>query len=118
MEPLTGALNLKFHHLAEGLSVAVASDVFFARPEPAKALDRQVDAPFGVVDAHVLPEICQLQRGAGEIGELLAFGVAVAAEVEHKMAYRVGRIAAVSEQIIKAFVARDGLVPAEGTQQV
>src|ERR1700730_9772728 len=118
MEPLTRALNLRLHHLAEDLRVAVVSDVFFAHTESAKALDRQVNAAFGVVDAHVLPEICQLQRGAGEIGKLLAFGVTVAAEVEHKMAYWVGRITAVSEQIIKASVARDGLVLTEGTQQV
>src|SRR5260370_9051396 len=118
MKPLTGALNLNPHHLAEGLSVAVRSDVFLAHPEPAKALDRQINAAFGVVDAHVLPEICQLQRAAGEIGKLLAFGVIVAAEVEHKMAYWVGRITAVSQEIIEAFVARDGLVLTEGTQQV
>ncbi len=34
------------------------------------------------------------------------------------MAYWVGRITAVSQEIIEAFVARDGLVLTEGTQQV
>jgi hypothetical protein len=57
-----------------------------------------------------------LQGGAGVIGKLLALAVAVSAQVKHQMADRIGGISAVSEQIIKAFVARDSLVLAKGGQ--
>ena len=53
-------------------------------------------AALPVVDGHVLPEVCQLQRGASVVGKLLALSVAIAAEVQHEMSHRVRGIHAVS----------------------
>src|SRR5205085_6319137 len=73
---------------------------------------------FVIVGADVLPEIRELQRGAGEIGKLLALRITISAEIEHEMADRIGGVAAVSEQVVEGFVARDGLVLAEGGEQI
>ena len=65
----------------------------------AKALHvvlREVDAVFGEVHADILPEIRELQRGAGGIRQPEALFVRVAAGVEDQPADRVGGIAAVA----------------------
>ena len=70
-KPTVGALNFKFHHCAEGGRVVVAGDIVFEDVEAAKVFEREVDASLGVIDADVLPEVGELQGGAGEVGKLL-----------------------------------------------
>ena len=70
------------------------------------------------VHRDVLPEIGELQRRAGGVGEPLPLGVAVAAQVQHQPADGVRRIAAVVEQLVPVSVARDGLVLHERANQI
>ena len=86
--------------------------------EAAKVFEREIDAALGVVDADVLPEVGELQGRAGEVGKLLALGVAISAEVEHEMADGIGGVAAVGQHVIEGFEAGDGLILAEGDEQV
>ena len=118
VKPFARALDFKLHHLAKGRRVAVLLRVFLADRITAQIFERQIDSAFGVVDADVLPEIRQLQRGAGVVGKLLALGIVIAAEVEHEMADGIRRIAAVGEDIVEGFEAGDGLVLAEGDQKI
>src|SRR5208283_1034215 len=72
----------------------------------------------GVIRAHVLPEIRQLQRSAGVVGKLLAPGIVITAQVKDKMSDGIRRITAVSEDIVEAFETRDGLILPERDQQI
>ena len=74
--------------------------------------------PFFEVARNVLPEIRQLQRGAGVIGKLLALGVAVAAEIQHQAAHRIRRIHAVIEHSVPGGIALHALVLSKGPQQI
>src|SRR3954451_4320678 len=74
MEPFAGSINFKLHHRAESGSVLSLSNLLFAHAKTAQIFERQVNAPFLVIDAYVLPEIGELQGRACEIGELLALG--------------------------------------------
>ena len=78
-------------------------DVVFADLEPAQVFERQIDAALGVVGGDVLPEVGELQGGAGEVGELLALGVAISAEVENEMADGIRRVFAVGQQVVEGF---------------
>ena len=93
-------------------------DVVFADFEAAQVFEREIDAALGVIDADVLPEIRQLQRGAGEVGELLALGIAISAEIEHEMADGIRGVVAIGQDVVEGFEARDGLILAEGDEQV
>ena len=59
-----------------------------------------------------------MQGGAGEVGKLLALGVAVSAEVEHEMADGIRGVAAIGQDVVESFEAGDGLILAEGDEQV
>src|SRR5439155_5905886 len=69
-------------------------------------LERNVDAPPPIIARHVLPEICQLQRGTGLVTQPLPPLVAVPAQIEHEAAYGVGRIPAVPEESFPCPIAR------------
>ena len=77
-----------------------------SRQTCARSFQREIDSPFGVIDGHVLPEVRQLQGGAGEIGELLPFGIAIAAQVQHQMSDRIGRVLAITRHIGECRIAR------------
>jgi len=62
-------------------------EVSFGHSELTQVFERQIDSAFGVVDGNVLPEVRELQGGAGVIGKLLALGVVITTEVENEMAY-------------------------------
>ena len=117
-EPILGALDFESHQCAKGRRVAAASDVVFVDRESAKVFEREIDSSLGVVGSYVLPEVGELQGGAGEIGKALALGVAVAAEVENEMADRIRGVAAVGEYVVESFEAGNCLVLAKGDQQV
>ncbi len=80
--------------------------------------ERDVNAVLLQIDRHILPEIGQLKRGAGGVGEPDALGIGVSAQAQHQPADRVGRIAAVGEQVLVGRIARHGLVLHEGADQI
>ena len=67
---------------------------------------------------HVLPVLGQLQRGADGIGQLGPRRGEAAEDVEHDPAHRVGRQAAVAEQVLEGLVTGNGLVLPVGLDQV
>ena len=68
IEPFSRALDFKLHHLAGGAGIEVLSQVRFGDCELAKIFERKIDSAFGVVAGYVLPEVGELQSGAGVIG--------------------------------------------------
>ena len=92
--------------------------IFFGDGIAPQIFERQIDSAFGVIDAYVLPEVCQLQCGASVVGKLLALGIVIAAEVEDEMSDGIRRIAAVGENVVESFEAGDGLVLAEGDEEI
>ena len=84
----------------------------------AKIFEWKIDTAFLEVGADVLPKICELQRGAGVVGKLLALRITVPAEIEDQMSNRIRRVAAIAEQIFEGLITGDGLVLAKGTEQI
>ena len=74
--------------------------------------ERQVEAAARQVDAQVLPEVDELQRGADGVRRAQRRGVVDAVEVQQQAADRVGRAAAVVEQLGAVGVARACARPA------
>ena len=103
---------------AKVAGVEVLGQVSFGHSELTQVFERQIDSTFGVVDGNVLPEVRELQGGAGAIGKLLALGVVITTEVENEMAYGIGGIVAVGEHIVEGVETGDGLVPAKGEEEV
>src|SRR6185437_4428211 len=118
LEPFPGTLDFKAHHFDELSGIVFMGDVGFSDTVIAKIFQRQIDSAFFVVGADVLPEICELKSGAGEIGKALPFIITISPKIEHKMADGVGGVAAVPEQIIEGLVTSDPLVLAECRQQI
>ena len=85
---------------------------------PVQVLQGQVDPAFYQVHPDVLPEVGQLERGTRSVGQDLAFSVPVAAQIEHEMAHRIGRVPTVFEHIRVGPVTRYDLVLPERGQQV
>src|SRR5205814_8476219 len=100
-EPIARTFDFKLHHLAKGGRVLFLCDVALCDTETPQVFEWQIDAALRVIDADILPEIRQLQGGAGESGKLLPFGIAVAAEAKHKMTDRVGGVMAVRQNCIE-----------------
>ena len=72
----------------------------------------------GEVHAHILPEVGELQRGAGGVGKPeLRSSVRFAAGIEHQPANGIGRVAAVRQHIVHGGVAGDGLVLAKAVSR-
>ena len=117
-KPFPRALDFKLDHLAERGSVFAIPNLFFAHAETAQIFEWKINSSFGKVRAHVLPEVRELQRGASVVGKLLPLGIAVSAEIQHQVAHRIRRIAAVAQQIVERFVAGDALILPERGQQV
>ena len=70
------------------------------------------------VEAHVLPEIDQLQAGADGVGLFQVLRAGGVEQMQHQPADRIGRARAVVQQRGVILVARDGDVLFEGRQQV
>ena len=58
--------------------------------------------PLPIIDGDILPEVRQLQGRAGVIGKLLALPSRISAQIQHQMSHRIGRIAAVAQQIVES----------------
>src|SRR6185369_11189968 len=118
LKPPAGAFHFEPQHLADCRRVAGSRNVLFAYAVAVKVLERKINSSLGIVVAHVLPEIGQLQRGAGGIGERLAFGIAISAEIKNEMTHRIRGVAAVAQQVFKSLKASDRLVLAKRFQQI
>src|SRR6266567_2842807 len=79
---------------------------------------RKVDAVLGVVHAHVLPEICELQSRTCRIGEPEILFRYLTARVEHQASYRVGRITAIVQHVLHRREPRHRLILTKGNQQI
>src|SRR5208282_2814310 len=71
-KPLPRAFDFKPHHLAERGSVFAVTYCRFTHAKTAQVFEGKINSSFSKVRAHVLPEVRELQRGAGVIGKLLA----------------------------------------------
>src|ERR1700740_3392671 len=86
---------------------------------PREAVERNVNtAALIEVARNVLPEIRELERRASEIGKPLAFGIPIAAKVENEAPHRIGGVEAITKNGLPRMVAVDGLVLAEGDEQI
>ena len=82
------------HEGAELRRGHAAGDGFHAYAEAIHVVARNIDTAFGEIDAHILPEVGELQGRAGQVGEPKVFvdfvGGHFAAGIEHKAAYWIG----------------------------
>ena len=83
-----------------------------------EGVERNVYAPLFEIARNILPEIRQLQRGAGVIRKLLPLSITITAEIENQSAHWVGRIDAVIEDGVPRGVALHPLVLAKRSQQI
>src|SRR5204863_7718307 len=95
-----------------------SGNVLLGNSESAQIVQWEINSSFAEIHRDVLPKVSQLKRRTGEIRELLAFRVTVAAGIEHKMTNRVCGILAISQQIFEALISRSSLVLPEGLQQI
>ncbi len=87
-------------------------------PNFARLFQRQIDSSLCVIHRDVLPEVRQLQRGAGVVGKLLPLGIAIAAQVQHQMSHGIRGVLAVAQHVLECGIARDGLVLAKCREQL
>ena len=107
--------------LDECAKVVVCDATFDGRIGQGKSAQiflRNVDAAFLPVDGNILPKVCQLQCGAGVVGQREALGIPIAAGIEDKPADRVRRVFAVGQQLFARLVASYSLILPEGDQEV
>ena len=90
----------------------------FGDAEATEVFKRKIDSFLAVVEGYVLPEIGELERGAGVVGKLLALGIAVSAKVEDEVSDGIGGVATVGEEVVERFVSSDGLVLTERREEV
>ena len=112
------ALHLEGHQFAPGGRQPGGGQVFVGDAMPAQVFLGQVDAVLVPVEAHVLPEIDQLQAGADGVGLFQVLRAGGVEQMQHQPADRIGRARAVVQQRGVILVARDGDVLFEGRQQV
>ncbi len=97
---------------------AARHDVVLREAVRRQRFERNIDAALVQVAAGVLPEIRELERGAGRIGKPLALGIAVPAKVEHQTSHGISRIAAVSEHAVPRGVTMHRLVLPKRHEQI
>src|SRR5437763_11106864 len=118
LEPFARSLNFKSHQLTELRSKFPRCNLLLSDAEAAQVLERQIDAALVEIHADILPKVGKLQRCAGEIGKLLAFFILIAANIENQPPYRIGRVTAITEQVVEAFIAINELVLPKRAEQV
>ena len=84
----------------------------------AQRIERNVNAALLEISRDVLPEIGELQSGAGGVREALALRVAITAQIEHQAADGVRRIAAIAKHAVPIGIAVHHLVLAKRGQQI
>src|SRR5579859_6264917 len=118
VEEHAGASDEFLHQADVRVAEILSNDVGFGDFMRGGDVERDVDAAFLEVARDVLPKISELERGAGGVGKMLAFGVAIAAEIENETADGIRGVDAVVDDGVPVGIALDGLVLAEGLQQV
>ena len=116
-EQVSGPLDLELHQGGERRGEASGVEVVVGVAEPLAVLAGQVDPADRQVAGHVLPEVGQLQPGAGGVGEPGVLGVEGAGQVEDQVAHRVRRPRAVIEQLREGRILGDLLVLLERRDQ-
>jgi hypothetical protein len=79
---------------------------------------RYVDSALTEVTADILPEIGQLESGAGGVRGVLAPGITAATEKKNEAAYGIRGIAAIGEDGFPGAIARGALVLAERGEEI
>ena len=92
---------------------AALDDVLFGDSLGRGGVEWNINAALVEIARNVLPEIRQLQRRAGRIGEELAGFVTVATEVEDQSADRIGGIDAIPENGVPVRITLGGLILAK-----
>lgn len=82
-----------------------------------KRVLRQIDPPLAPVDRHVLQKIDELKRGTNVIGKLNALAAVGVEKPQDQPPHRVGRPAAVVEELLAIAVAVNANVLCEGIEQ-
>ncbi len=78
-------------------------NILFAYAVSGSLIERNVDAAFFHVARNVLPEIGELQRGAGCVRKALAVLIAITAKVKDQAADGIGGIYAVISRSVDQF---------------
>src|SRR5256884_9240066 len=113
-----GSDNEIFHQPNVTFIKAPFNNVVLGKPVHRSTIERNVYAANVQVARNILPEVRELQRGAGSIGQTLTLLVAVAAEIQDQAPHRICRIQAIAEDSIPIRVALNSLVPAESFQEI
>src|SRR5262249_55830159 len=112
-KPVARSFDLEFHQSEKLWSCTAGCDHVLRYTEAAHVIQWKINSSLAVVDRNVLPEVRQLQGGAGEIGEFLPLCIAISAGIEHQPADGIGGILAIAKQVFEALVARCCLVLAK-----
>ena len=112
-----GSLDLEPHQLGEGRREPERPQIGLGIAESLSILARQVDPADGQVAGHVLPEVGQLQRGAGGVGQAGVLVGVRTGHMEHQMAHRVGRSRAIVHELSIGLVFGDRLILHERVDQ-
>ncbi len=117
VEHAAGAVDLELHQRPEPWAGRLAAEVFGRDAEAVEVLGGKVDAPGGVILRHVLPVLCELERGANAVGERDPVGSGGSEDVEDELADRVGREVAVPDEVLERPVRGLCLVSPVGLDQ-
>jgi len=118
-EEFFGAFELEAEELAEVVRDAAFAELVGGDTEAGHVVGGEVDAvAFEDVAADILPEVDELESGAGVVAEALSGFVTVAAHVEDDAADGVSAFGAVVEELGEVLVAGEGLVLFEGAEEV
>ncbi len=117
-EDLAGAFDLEGHEAAKVVVEGAVGDLLLGDAVGLEVLQGEVDAAFLPIAIDVLPEVGELEGGAGVVGETLALFVPVVEDVEEEAATWVGGVIAVVEEVIEGWVAGDFLVHAVGFDEL
>ena len=113
-----GAGDQIFHQADVAFVEAALDDVGFGEAVRCGDVERDVDAAFFEVALNVLPEIRELESGAGGVGHRLALFVAIAAEIKDEASNRIRGIDAIADHGIPGRITLYVLILAEGLQQI
>lgn len=105
------------HRLLKGGSMTEGENIGLPDVVAGQQILRQVDAALLNIDTNVLPEVGELQTGAGVVTEKEESIVAITAEFKHEAAHGVGGVDAIIEDLRPIAVAGSRLVVLKGFDQ-
>src|ERR1700730_40627 len=110
--------NQIVHEIYVAVIEAAVDDVSFGEAIDGSGVQRDVDAALFEVARYVLPEIGELQSGAGRVGEELSLFIAIAAEIEDEASNRIGGVGAVIKDSGPGGVTLYGLILTKGLEEI